>query len=82
MKQAPTAEERDLILSNAMTLGRVWLDFHRDLTFSILYLYSRDLPARLREKMRGKRIKITIEYENWQPGLPQEGNDDEPTLTD
>ena len=28
-----SAEERDLIYSHAMTLGRVWLDYHHDLTF-------------------------------------------------
>lgn len=61
----PTAQERDFILSKAMELGRVWLDFHHAMTFSILYLYARDIPARLRGQMRGKRIKITVEWEDW-----------------
>lgn len=61
----PSAEQREYLGSLANKLAYDWLALRGDTTFLMSFFYTRDVPVNMRPLMKGKRIVVTVQIEDF-----------------
>jgi hypothetical protein len=62
----PDAIERELLQNMARALAASWNAVRRDVTTSRMYFYPRDMRDGAKGGIKGKRIVVSVEIEEWE----------------